>query len=287
MNIHTLIPDIYARVTKKDNWFTEDISADLSQQISRRLQVHFNEDGRKPHLRLSGLGPMCPCALWYSIHHPEMAEPLPAPAVIKYSYGHVLEALAISLAKAAGHTVTGEQDELVVDGVVGHRDCVIDGCIVDIKSTSSIGFNKFKDKSLAQNDSFGYLDQLDGYLVGSLSDPLVSNKEHAYILAIDKTLGKMVLYEHRVREMHIRLRIEQYRSIIEQDKPPLCKCGTVGHGAAGNIKLDTRASYSAWKHCCFPNLRTFLYAEGPLYLTKVVRVPDVPEVDKNGKLIYN
>ncbi len=227
------------------------------------------------------MGPRCPKALWYSIHHPELAEPLPAQAIFKYSYGHAIENLAIQLAKLAGHTVEGEQDELIVDGIKGHRDCVIDGCVVDVKSTTSIGFQKFKDKSLLEKDDFGYLDQLDGYLVGSLSDPLVTVKDKGYLWAIDKNLGHMCLYEHHVRQASIVKRIAEYKRIVGQHAPPVCTCGTVPDGKSGNERLDTRASYSAFKHACFPSLRTFIYANGPVYLTKVVRTPDVPEVHKH------
>lgn len=216
-----------------------------------------------------------------------MAEPLPPWAEIKYAFGHVLEALAITLAKAAGHEVTGEQDELVVDGITGHRDCVIDGCVVDVKSTSSIGFSKFKDGSFATMDNFGYLDQLDGYLVGSADDPLVRNKSQGYILAIDKTLGHMVIYEHNKREESIRERIRSYKDIIALDEPPSCTCETVPDGRSGNIKLGVAASYSPFKHCCFLFLRTFLYASGPVYLTTVVRKPDVTEVNREGKIVYH
>jgi len=233
------------------------------------------------------MGPQCPCALWHSIHHPELAEKLPPWAEFKYSFGHIIEAQAIMLAKAAGHEVTGEQDAVSVDGIVGHRDCVIDGCIVDVKSAASRSFTKFKDGSIRQDDPFGYLDQLDGYLCGSLQDPLVRVKDRAYLLAIDKQLGHMVLYEHGFREEHIRERIKGYRRIISSDIRPTCNCGTLSDGKSGNIKLDTKASYSPYKYCCFPNLRTFLYASGPIYLTKVVRKPDVMEVDKHGKMVYN
>ncbi len=191
----------------------------------------------------------------------------------------------MSLAKTAGHEVTGEGDELWVDGVRGHRDCVIDGCIVDVKSTSSFGFAKFKDKSISQNDPFGYLDQLDGYLVGSQHDDLVRVKDRAYLWACDKTLGHMCLYEHRLRQDSIRERIKLYREIVGRDEPPACTCKTVVDGKSGNLKLDTKASYSAYKHFCFPKLRTFLYASGPVYLTKVVRTPDVPEVNREGVVI--
>lgn len=206
---------------------------------------------------------------------------------IKYSYGHILEALVVTLAKAAGHEVTGEQDEIVVDGIVGHRDCVVDGCIVDVKSTTSIGYQKFKDGSIEMDDPFGYLDQLDGYLVGSLQDPLVRTKDKAYLLAIDKQKGHMCLHEHQIREGHIRNRISEYKNIVGRDSPPICTCRTIPDGKSGNIRLDTKASYSMFKHACFPKLRTFLYSDGPRYLTHVVRVPDVIEVDRFNNKVYN
>lgn len=253
--------------------------------LSLSLQRSLRNSGAKASLRMSGLGPKCPCALWHSIHSPELAEPLPPYAHIKYTYGHIIEALVIELAKAAGHEVLGEQDEIILDGVVGHRDCVIDGAVVDVKSSSSMGFKKFKDRTIAQDDSFGYLDQLDAYVVGSVmaDDPLVTVKDRGYLLAVDKTLGHMCLYEHRIRENSIKERIRGYKRIVSLDGPPPCECGTVADGKSGNIKLDTKASYGAFKHLCFPNLRTFLYSSGPAYLTKVVRVPDVPEINSHQK----
>jgi hypothetical protein len=224
------------------------------------------------------MGPRCPRALWCSIHTPGEAESLPPWAEFKFAYGAIIEGLAISLAKAAGHDVRGEQDRVYVDGIAGHRDCVIDGCIVDVKSASSRAFQKFKDGSLRLDDSFGYLDQLDGYMVGSLEDPIVTIKDRGYLLAIDKTLGHMVLYEHTLREDSIRQRIKDYKLIVGRSEAPPCECGTVPDGKSGNIKLDVKASYSAFKHCCFPNLRTFLYSDGPRYLTKVVRLPEVTEL---------
>lgn len=287
MEIKTLIPDIYQLLKRKDGWFTPELSAYLGRDIAERLRVHLGEEYGPSKLRLSKMGPTCPCALWYSIHHPELAEPMPPWAEIKFSFGHILEALAITLAKAAGHEITGEQDELVLDGVTGHRDCVIDGCVVDVKSSASRSFAKFRDGSIKESDSFGYLDQLDGYVVASADDPLVRVKDRGYILAIDKQLGHMVIYEHRIREHSIRERIKHSREIVGRPTPPACECGIVSDGKSGNFKLDVKASYNAFKHSCFPNLRTFLYASGPVYLTKVVRRPDVTEIDKFGKVVYN
>lgn len=276
--IHTLVQDIYDYVGG-NHGLTDILASDMGCDIASAIKGSLSTQERRG-LRLSGLGPKCPKALWHSINTPHLAEPLPPYARIKYTYGHIIEHLLIGLARAAGHEVTGEQDELTVDGITGHRDCVIDGAIVDVKSSSSRGFQKFKDKTLAQSDDFGYLDQLDGYVVGSVDDPLVRVKDKAYILAIDKTLGHICLYEHRVRENAIRSRIRSYKAIVEQTIPPVCTCGVVPEGKSGNLKLDTKASYSSFKHVCFPKLRTFLYASGPIYLTKVVRTPDVLELTK-------
>lgn len=284
-SIYTLKSDIYEKIKNDRKWFTPERSSSFSSNLEQALKTSSEE--RLPTLRLSKMGPCCPRQLWYSIHHPELAEEIPGYAYIKFTYGHILEHLVIELAKAAGHEVCGEQDVLTVDGVKGHRDCVIDGCVVDVKSCSSRMFEKFKTKSISQDDPFGYLDQLDGYLVGSHEDSLVRVKDRGYILAVDKTLGHIELYEHRVREDSIRKRIEYYKQIVGRNTPPTCECRCIPDGKSGNIKLDVKASYSPFKHSCFPHLRTFLYASGPVYLTKVSRVPNVLEVDKHGKVVYN
>lgn len=294
MNIETLIPDIYALIKRKqEGWFNEGLSQYLSADISGRLRSQLGERTYKNSLRLSQMGPRCPRALWYSIHRPEEAEPLQPWAEIKFSFGHVIEALALTLARAAGHEVTGEQDELRLDGIVGHRDCVLDGHIVDVKSSSSIGFTKFKSGSFV--DTFGYLDQLDCYVMASADDPLVRVKDIAYLFVIDKQLGHMCLYKHEVtddRRAEIRARIERYKRTIERADPPSCECATIPLGEAGNLQLDLRASYSPYKYSCNPNLRTFLYANGPVYCTRVIKRPfnkqgPITEVDKFGKVVYN
>ena len=286
-DIKTLIPDIYELLKRKDGWFTDELAHSFGMDVAKRLQAQLGETERKATLRLSKMGPRCPKALWHSIHTPDLAEDLPPWAKVKYTFGHIIEALVITLAKAAGHSVTGEQDAVELDGIVGHRDCVIDGCVVDVKSSSSRAFQKFKGTDFEMADNFGYLEQLDGYVVASNNDPLVHMKDKGYILAVDKQLGHLALYEHVVREQHIRDRIADYKRVVDSKEPPRCTCRTIPQGSSGNMQLDTKASYSPWKFCCFPFLRTFLYASGPVYLTKVVRKPDVPEVNKHGKTIYN
>ena len=291
--IYTLVDDIYELVKRKDGRFSADIAEDFSRSVQSRVteqyQLPGNGEGNTTRrgLRLSQMGARCPRALWYSVHHPELAHPVPPWTEIKFTYGHVLEALLIAYAKAAGHTVEGEQDAVSLEGITGHRDCVIDGCIVDVKSASSYTFDKFKSGLIEKEDLFGYMEQLDGYAVASYNDPIVTVKDKAYDLVVNQVLGHIYLHEHTVREEHIRKRIEEYKKLIGLSVPPNCQCGTTTDGKSGNIKLDIKAGYSSYKFCCFPNLRTFLYASGPVYLTRVVRKPDVIEIDKFNKVVYN
>lgn len=285
-HISTLITDIYELLNRRDGWFTDELASQFSSEVSRRLQAQFAEDhSLRKTLRLSKLGNYCSRELWYSVNQPELAEKFPPWASNKFSYGHILEAWAITLAKAAGHTVEGEQDELIVDGIKGHRDCVIDGCVVDVKSCSSRQFEKLDKKTLATEDPFGYLYQLDAYLVGSARDPLVTVKDTGYLLGIDKTLGHMVLYQHARRELEVRERIARYKDIVGLATPPACSCEVEPEGKSGNIKLGTKASYSAYKWSCFPHLRAFLYSKGPVYLSHIARMPDVPEISQDGRVL--
>lgn len=291
-SIDTLIEDIYATVQRKD-WLTDENLSTFSTSLQLRLIQRFGggpETTHRPTLRMSRMGKQCPCALWYSIHRPEMGHPIPSWTQIKFTYGDILEALVVALCKGAGHEITGEQDELVLDDIVGHRDCVLDGYTVDIKSANSRQFAKIKYNY--QNDVFlsGYHDQLACYTLAAKDDPLVRYKDKAFILAIDQEKGHLALQQVEVdngRAMELRGRIGYYKSVVAQQVPPPCECRTLPDGASGNIRLDTKASYSPYRYCCHPHLRTFLYASGPVFLTRVVRRPEVPEVDSKGKIVYH
>jgi hypothetical protein len=284
-NIKTLVKDVYD-VTTRDQWFDELQSEEYCRQLGQAVHTSLTRQDEIPSLRLSAMGEKCPRSLWASIHAPSVQTKFRPQTKIIFHYGNVIEQLALALAKAAGHTVTGEQDELVLDGIVGHRDCIIDGCIVDVKSTTSRGMETFK-QGRVEEDIFlrSYLDQLDGYAVASLDDPLVTNHEFAYIWAIDKQLGHMYLHEHRIRPDHIRQRIEQYKSIVNKTEPPTCNCGTLVDSKSGNIRLDTKASYNPFKYFCHPKLRTFIVKGKPVDLVKVVVRPDGVEMSKDGLII--
>jgi hypothetical protein len=69
---------------------------------------------------------------------------------IKFMYGHMIEEMLLFFTRMAGHTVEGEQKQCTVEGVRGHMDARIDGRLIDVKSTSSYGFKKFKDGTLSR-----------------------------------------------------------------------------------------------------------------------------------------
>lgn len=286
-SIYTLEADI-KELLKTKNWMTDSLAKELGDAVSSRIKSQF-ENKQPPSLRLSQMGPRCPKALWHSIHTPELAEPMQHWAEAKFSIGHFWEAYGLILAKAAGHRVEGEQHELTLNGIKGHCDAIIDGALVDFKSCSSRQFSKYKSRLLEQDDPFGYLDQLDGYVLAGRENPLILMKDRGFIVAIDKQMGHMYVYEHFTRERSIIERIEEYKSVVARSNPPECTCETTPYGNSGNISLGTRASYSPYKWVCFSNLRCFLYKTGPVFFNKVVRRPDgyIREIDRYGNTIHS
>lgn len=275
--INTLVDDIYG-LLGKDNPFdiihTDEFGRALAGIIAGRVR-----SDSAPSLRMSNLGSNCDRKLWYSINHPELGEVLSPNVRVKFLFGDILEALLIFLAKQSGHVVTHEQLEVEIDGVKGHIDCLIDGHLIDVKSASSISFTKFRDGTLAGNDSFGYLTQLGSYLYSCRDLLDVYNRKHASFLVIDKQLGHICLSRHRFDTSRIPELVKSKRSIVSQKQlVPERGFRPEPDGKSGNQKLPTACGYCAFRQTCWPTARTFLYSSGPRYLTTVARLPDVPEV---------
>lgn len=229
---------------------------------------------------MSNVGKPCERQLWYEINQNEEGEPLRAETFMKFLYGDVIEELLLFLARLAGHKVEGEQDEQEIANIKGHRDCVIDGVLVDVKSASSYSFKKFKEGRLEEDDAFGYVSQIQSYLYAGQKDPKVKDKERAAFLVLDKTLGHICLDIHQKKDFNWEEYYERKKDIVAQETPPRRGFDPVPEGKSGNKKLPVNCSYCAFKHTCHPNLRTFLYSYGPVYLTKVEREPNVLEITK-------
>jgi hypothetical protein len=190
--------------------------------------------------------------LWYSINTPEKGEELPPTAQIKFLFGDILEELLLFLARLSGHIVENEQKEVDLEGVKGHIDGKIDGVLVDCKSASSRSYDKFASHTLGSDDGA--------------------------FLAIDKQLGKICLDKHPKSSVDYKSKVQATREMLAQSEPPERPYVAEPDGKSGNMKLGVACSYCLFKNTCWPGLRTFLYSNGPRYLTVVQRLPEVPEL---------
>lgn len=250
-----------------------ELTKELAEKLALRIQTQVEEDRGNPKLRLSQISHPCDRKIWYDINMPEAAEPLSAETKIKFLYGHILEEMVLFLAKVSGHTVEGEQDEVNLYGVPGHRDAIIDGCLVDVKSASTFAFYKFAGGLKLADDGFGYLGQLDSYLEGSQLDDKLKVKDKGYFLAIDKQLGKLALDEHPRLDINWRKRVFEIQSIVADRTPPPRAFSSVSYGASGNKVLDTVCSYCVHKRGCWAGLRAYNYSNGPKFFTEVNKEP--------------
>lgn len=276
-HIETVIEDVY-ELLKQKQIMTEDGVFKMSASIQDVLVSRFLQDGQyKPSLRMSNFGKPDK-QLWYLINHPEWQEPLRPEVRFKFLYGDLIEAMILPLIEEAGHTVEGKQDKQEVNGLIGHRDAVIDGMLIDIKSANSRTFQKFKDGSFIQHDPFGYLDQLHLYLMAAKDDPKVKFKNKAGWIIIDKELGHIILRTMEFPNKDYAPLIDAKRAMLKSSMPPVRCFADKPEGASGNRRLDTQCSYCDFKKHCWPGVRTFLYAGGPVHLTKVVKEPNVVEL---------
>lgn len=284
-SIHTLISDIMEVVDGKGGWdeaITEYLSTTVAQVASERFA---GEERPRDTLSLSGIGKPCERALWSKVNEPEQEDTITPELKGTFFYGDLLEALIIALAKAAGHDVQGEQDVLYVNGIKGHRDCVIDGWTVDIKSASDFSFEKFKRGDLASNDPFGYLSQLSSYTYAGKDDPLVTEKNKAAFLVVRKNRFELCLDIHDFTDRlpNKEAEIQHKKDMVKGTIPaiPAAAAPVPQSKTSPNMKLSTLCTYCFRKEKCWPTLRTFAYSGGPSHLVKVVKTPQVPEIKKD------
>lgn len=278
-HISTLVRDIEDVVSRKGGWDTvasEYFKTTASEAMDRRFSL---PEERKATLRMSNIGTPCKRKLWYYLNTESKESTLAPSTLLKFAYGDLIENLLLALAKAAGHNVEGEQGEVIVDGIVGHRDAVIDGVTVDVKSVSTMGFTKFKKNELRVDDPFGYLKQLTGYVYGASKDPLVTDKTGGAFLVMDKQHGHLHLdYYNLEHELELfPSALVATKLLATMKTTPHREWEAVPDGKSGNMKLPAACSYCDFKWTCWPGLRGFAYSNGPTFLTKVVRVPDVRE----------
>lgn len=281
MSIDTLVDDIYSVIKGEGGWDGLS-SSSFGDALGRSAHRRF-ADKPQPNntLRMSNIGKPCVRQLWYDVNsNHEAKEELQPWTLFKFFYGDMIEEAVLELAKAAGHKVQGEQEEVEIQGIKGHYDAIIDGMLIDVKSCSTYAFKKFKENGVREDDPFGYISQLSSYLYCLQDDPRVKYKTKAGFLAIDKQNGHICLdvYDMSKELEQKEIHIDQRKQAMLRADPPKRAYGDVEDGKSGNRKLGTACSYCGWKQECWPGLRTFLYATGPRYLTKVTRIPNVVEI---------
>lgn len=279
-DIHTLVDDILGLLDKGHK-----PSSDLDMTvISRRLEEHLSPRVEGT-LRASNIGKK-DRQLWYTINKTSLAESLSPLTKMKFLFGDMTEALILWLASESGHKVELAQEEIEVDGIKGHIDAVIDGVIVDVKSTSSQSFKRFTKEDIP-NDIFlsNYLYQLAMYSMALSKD--------AGLLAFDKQLGKLRLViwtQKELQKLDIKVHIRRIKEVCSSDDAPERCYEPIPEGESGNEKLHVGCQYCSFKHHCWADandgkgLRTFAYKPRPLDLVKVVKEPRVFEI-KNKDIL--
>jgi len=246
--------------------------------VREAVETILREGQRKgaSNLRLSSIGKP-DRQIWYGVQGEE-GESINGQTKIKFLMGHVLEALLICLTKAAGHTVTEAQDEVMVEGVLGHQDCVIDDVLVDIKSASSFAFKKFKEARLTDDDPFGYIAQISAYATKN-------NRKEAAFFAIDKNSSELcILPVHDMEMIDAPSRVNYLKDMVTKDAAPARCYDTIADGKSGNRKLAVGCVFCSFKKKCWADanggqgLRAFKYSNGVRYLATVAKTPDVEEV---------
>lgn len=278
--LDTLLYDIEQVVLGKGGW-DETLSAFFGQQMAEVAQQRFaQEQEPRRHLSLSAIGTPCNRKLWYKINMPEASEPLSAEALGTFFYGDLIEALVICLAKAAGHKVEGLQDRLDVHGIKGHRDCVIDGVTVDVKSAAKYSFQKFADHKLREDDPFGYISQLSSYVYAGKDDPLVTNKTEGAFLVVQKDRFKLCLdrYDFTGELKNKEAEIEATKKMVAGPIPETRVEPVAQSKTSPNKMLAVSCSYCEFRKTCWPEARTFIYSTGLTHLVEVHKEPNVTEL---------
>lgn len=280
--LDTLVQDIYELIEVLNEDEAIDIPEDMYEQFGRDMEDalrHWATPVERPKngLRMSNIGrPLR--RLWYDLNTEQEKEQIDAPTFIKFLYGHLLEVLLLFFVRLAGHVVQSEQKEVTVSGIKGHMDSVIDGEVIDVKTASGYAFKKFKDGTLAQNDSFGYLSQLAGY-------EKAEKTNKGGFLVMNKETGELTVFiPDDLEKPNITHRIKEVKQAMKRKTPPNYCYPPIPDGVSGNMKLPRDCNWCPHKFECHKDandgqgLRTFNYAKGRVYLTQVEKLPNVQEV---------
>jgi len=280
--LDTLVADIYNLFNLDPIQKEEDEVDKLIDTFGEMLKLHIKDFlYRKPNgrssLRLSGIGKP-DRQLWYDINTKGEDTSLTPSTRIKFLYGYILEELLLLCASISGHKVEAQQKEVEIEGIKGHQDAMIDGVLVDCKSSSGRSFDKFKSNNLLEDDPFGYIAQISAYAEANGVDK-------AAFLAIDKSTGEICLSPvHAMEMINASSRVKHLKKTVSSDKIPDRCYSPLADGKSGNYRLPIGCIYCRHKRVCWADvnqgkgIRVFNYARSKKYLVQVHKEPEVPEV---------
>lgn len=296
-SIESLSADIYHTLDSAvDHEPDADLAAEYAMRIGGELAkatLPRNKPREIGKLWASDLGKPCMRQHWYKWNMSSVGDPLLGHTKFKFLYGNLLEEAVLYLAEEAGHTVTCQQERVETDvwlgdehtvtegwKISGRIDGLIDGVLMDVKSTSTYGFNKYKKEGLnASNDGFGYRWQLGFYNWFGIGDIALSPSQG--FVWIDKQNGHIMYDEVDVpSDSEI---MERANNIIEavttkNELDTVKEYELIPYGKSGNMELPLNCSYCDFKKQCWPGMRSFQYGHKPVHLGVVTREPKVPEL---------
>jgi hypothetical protein len=234
----------------------EALCADIGQSVQEKcLDTYLRDNSEEFRLRMSAMGKDLRRLLLEKKHGKEKVTPS---MMMRFTYGHLYEAVFFSLMKHAGvEFIPNVKVELpLANGEVirGELDLVFeaDGLIWDVKTCSPYAFkNKWIDwQTVEEKDEFGYFAQLFGY------SEATSMPAGGWIV-IDKSSGtwKVVAIpqaEHkRLREKYVKeIEAKADHIINRPDEIPPCT-GVVdeyfNRKKTGYKILDYNCSYCPYK----------------------------------------
>jgi hypothetical protein len=276
LHLETLIKDL-DNLLVEGYEVSDEQAKEFGDSMAKLIKTRLKREPKGGTLRMSNLGKPNR-QLWYEVNIPHTAEKMHPNSYLKFLYGDLIEELLLTLVKFTGHKVEGQQDAMDLYGIKGSRDAVIDGVTVDVKSASPFSFQKFKEGLKPEKDAFGYIPQINNYIHSAKDDPIVTEKNIGAFLVANKVTGDLHLDIHKKTEFPIDEIIQYKKDMVANPEPPERCFEPEPMGKSGNMKLGLNCSYCSYKKQCYPELRTFLYASGPVFLTTVAEEPKVQEV---------
>lgn len=292
--IDTLIPDIRALFFGEGHKVSSENLDEFLDTIRRTMLEYLETPqtlSRSKSHRLSSLGTP-DRKYWYdwqdSLAVGQEVELIEDPSanqaetVMRFLQGHLSEALLLFLAKEAGHTVEHAQAEVELEGIPGHPDAVIDGKLVDIKTTSAYSYSKFSKGKLLEQDEFGYVYQIAAY-----KEALGLEDEEVYFWAYNKSNSEMCLLPVPTNTLpDAAARARHVQELVNSPTVPGEKCyeDAPQSKTSPNRVLASPCRFCRHKKKCWADanggqgLRVFQYTNKKEYFTEVNKTPTVLEI---------